>query len=117
MKRIKLRKAVNRPSAYLQRLDDTEHQKYLKRGRVIEQLRDLPVERLSMKRQYVTWIEVAGYENSLHSISFTTKHGTVMLTGNAAMFQSVYRKLRDNFGPVAEPKRKRTSNTLDVQRG
>jgi hypothetical protein len=106
MRRIKLRKKA---VGYLQRVDETEHRKYLKRGRVIDKLRDLPVEKLSTThRQFVVWVQVSSQENLLHSISFTTKDGTVLLTGNAAMFQGVYRTLRDNFGPtVAVPKRER----------
>jgi len=54
---------------------------------------------------------------AVSAISFVTKRGTVHLTVNAQSFHRLYKLLRDNFGPVAAPKRKRTSNTLDVQRG
>lgn len=74
--------------------------------RLVDHLRDLPVEKLPPIRHFVHRMLIQEYDDdpNLHAISFMTERGTVILTCNSAMLLKFYRQLRDDFKIDAEPK-------------
>ena len=105
MKRLKLKRRMNKPRV-------CKPEGFIQRKAVIDRLRDLPVDQLSPIRQYVRFMFFHTYEDksprgdALSGITFATKDGTVLLTGNSVMFQGLYRELRNHFGPNVVPKKK-----------
>ncbi len=98
MKRVKLKKARQRKEFHY------KPRAWVHREKILDELRDLPVAKLSRLPQHVEMINSTYCGDQICCIAFATRKGTVHLTADTDLLNGLYLDLREMFGPIVPKK-------------